>query len=222
MADFEVTLADYGDWDLYCLRCGYNLRGQAGDPKRCPECGISNRVEDMVVSSDHIAKQLRKLESAPTYCFAAILAALTALFFIVISFDDPGFFKATATIWAPAIVFAAIAWPVGRRRFAASCLNQPACDLALFKYVLLGAAIFVLAFGALLGTCFVPVSILSAVTGGGKSAATAIFLLVVPVLWVLAGIGVRKLYRVARGVLIPLQREVAVAMYRREERSESR
>ena len=30
------------DEDLYCLSCGYNVRGLTGNPIRCPECGDSN------------------------------------------------------------------------------------------------------------------------------------------------------------------------------------
>jgi uncharacterized protein YxjI len=30
------------DVDRFCLRCAYNLRGLAGDPVRCPECGTPN------------------------------------------------------------------------------------------------------------------------------------------------------------------------------------
>lgn len=34
----DTTPASVEDIDLYCLQCGYNLRGQSGDPRRCPEC----------------------------------------------------------------------------------------------------------------------------------------------------------------------------------------
>ena len=35
------------DRDLYCLQCGYNLRGLSGDPRRCPECGHMNPLGDI-------------------------------------------------------------------------------------------------------------------------------------------------------------------------------
>ena len=46
------------DLDLFCLGCGYNLRGLCGDPRCCPECGTNNRVSDLTIPSHVIAKQL--------------------------------------------------------------------------------------------------------------------------------------------------------------------
>ena len=35
--------------DVFCLNCGYNLRGLTGDPVRCPECGHSNPLAEAVL-----------------------------------------------------------------------------------------------------------------------------------------------------------------------------
>ncbi|MHC4235736.1 MAG: hypothetical protein ACYSUQ_11520, partial [Planctomycetota bacterium] len=43
----KVAGHDAAQEDLYCLECGYNLRGIAGDPRRCPECWYANSVADM-------------------------------------------------------------------------------------------------------------------------------------------------------------------------------
>ena len=49
------------DRDLYCLTCGYNLRGLSGDPVRCPECGNLNPIGDVEIPAEIITKQLRRM-----------------------------------------------------------------------------------------------------------------------------------------------------------------
>ena len=61
------------DIDLYCLSCGYNLRGLSGDPINCPECGSLNPVGDVEIPAPIIAEQLRKMETSPAICLAAVL-----------------------------------------------------------------------------------------------------------------------------------------------------
>src|SRR5262249_22782403 len=62
--------------DLYCLACGYNLRGLSGDPRRCPECGHLNPVGDLMVPASEIAKQLTAMETIPVVCVSAIVVIL--------------------------------------------------------------------------------------------------------------------------------------------------
>jgi len=52
------------DADLYCLSCGYNLRGLAGDPIRCPECGRSNPVATLVGTDADAEGRGRELRAA--------------------------------------------------------------------------------------------------------------------------------------------------------------
>src|SRR3989442_10695322 len=42
------------DIDLYCLECGYNLRGLSGDPRRCPEI-----VTAQIVRSEEHTSELQ-------------------------------------------------------------------------------------------------------------------------------------------------------------------
>lgn len=81
--------------DLYCLECGYNLRGQSGDPRRCSECGHHNSVEDLEVPAKLIRRALRQLESGAALCGAS---ASTLLLLVVPLFDCYGPTKVAATI----------------------------------------------------------------------------------------------------------------------------
>lgn len=58
--------------DLYCLECGYNLRGLSGDPVRCPECGYLNDLGTVAIPAQLITAALRNMETAPTMCVAAV------------------------------------------------------------------------------------------------------------------------------------------------------
>ena len=68
--------ADSIDEDLYCLHCGYNLRGLSGNSIRCPECGNLNDRTVIIVPASYIRHELRKMETAPSVCVGASLVAL--------------------------------------------------------------------------------------------------------------------------------------------------
>ncbi len=61
------------DENLYCLTCGYNLRGLSGDPVRCPECGDLNDLGAVQIPANLIKHALRSMETAPTVCTACAL-----------------------------------------------------------------------------------------------------------------------------------------------------
>lgn len=69
--------------NIYCLQCGYNLRGLSGDPVRCPECGEKNSLGSAAIPARHIEKALRNMETAPAWC--AVFSVLAALFLTLAS-----------------------------------------------------------------------------------------------------------------------------------------
>jgi hypothetical protein len=62
------------DQDLYCLTCGYNLRGLSGDPVRCPECGNPNDLGTAAIPAEMIGRAMRGMETAPTVCAGCAFA----------------------------------------------------------------------------------------------------------------------------------------------------
>ncbi|MDO8628955.1 MAG: hypothetical protein Q7R41_00540 [Phycisphaerales bacterium] len=62
------------DQDLYCLTCGYNLRGLSGDPVRCPECGSPNDLGTAAIPAEMIHRAMRNMETAPTICAGCAFA----------------------------------------------------------------------------------------------------------------------------------------------------
>ena len=63
--------------DLYCLECGYNLRGLSGDRVHCPEYGYLNDLGTVAIPAHMIQAALRNMETAPTMCAAAMVAAFS-------------------------------------------------------------------------------------------------------------------------------------------------
>jgi len=130
--------------DLFCLHCGYNLRGQSGDPRRCPECGRQSSVADMLLPADQIRKALRRLETGPalaTAMFVAIVAWLGPVCFILAS---PRVSPANPTLWTSVLAMigvCALLWFVGVWKFRSSAGNHPAWVGALVRYHLYGLAV---------------------------------------------------------------------------------
>lgn len=69
--------------DLYCLECGYNLRGLSGDPRRCPECGYLNPVGELGLTAEAVSRQLRGFENAPMLCVVSMLCAAPAILMVI-------------------------------------------------------------------------------------------------------------------------------------------
>lgn len=61
------------DIDLYCMRCGYNLRGLAGDPIRCPECAQQNAIETVTETAALVGRHIARVESAMLSMVLAML-----------------------------------------------------------------------------------------------------------------------------------------------------
>jgi hypothetical protein len=122
------------DIDLYCLYCGYNLRGLSGDPRRCPECGKLNPVGDLVVPAEAISFQLRRMETWPTLCVASSLLILifspfqvTALFSLA-GGSDKALCSMTVLLVALAI------WTIGAFKFRSACMARPGWLSVLVEY----------------------------------------------------------------------------------------
>ena len=59
-----------------CRECGYDLRGGAGDPVRCPECGTTSSLAGLIVAERRIDAALTHLEGLPVLCVAFTLVAM--------------------------------------------------------------------------------------------------------------------------------------------------
>jgi hypothetical protein len=191
--------------DLYCMRCGYNLRGLDGDPRRCPECAYDNPLEHLLISAADIKRQLRKLESAPSFCFVAHMFALIAVAVIL-------FTKVPKFVSLPVLLLLLWAGQASAKRFAASCLHREGWRWALVRFHLLAAPMQILILAALFGTCLLPASILAPFPGFSRIGMfLGLILLEVIAVW-----SVLRLYRLIRTMLRDMQRDVAVAMYPRQ------
>jgi hypothetical protein len=124
-----------GDVDFYCLECGYNLRGLAGDPKRCPECFYANPIGDLAVTAKDINRQLRRLETGPTGCVAGLLFLAVGLFALFVAWWPPSLLVCTVGV---------VAWAAGARTFRDSCRGQAGWLWALLRFQLYGLGIIVL------------------------------------------------------------------------------
>jgi len=75
--------------DLYCLTCGYNLRGLYGDPARCPECGALNDLGTAAIPAWRIKKALDGMETTPTLCVAWALLAVFGILLLTANVPVP-------------------------------------------------------------------------------------------------------------------------------------
>lgn len=107
------------DEDLYCLTCGYNLRGLFGDPVRCPECGSDNDLGTVLIPAGLIRDALARMESAPTGCIAAFVAAATIVGLLLLGAG------LTLAFVGPALLACACGWWFGYRRMKTGYENTP-------------------------------------------------------------------------------------------------
>jgi len=130
------------DANLYCLNCGYNLRGLSGDPRRCPECGHMNPLGDLELPAEMISRQLRKMETAPTVCVGVALAlALYLAMAIIAVLSSPRDRDLQMTLSCCSVVAVSIAvviWVVSANSFCRSCGAKPGWSSILWHYHLYG------------------------------------------------------------------------------------
>ncbi|MHC4089348.1 MAG: hypothetical protein ACYSVY_03550 [Planctomycetota bacterium] len=192
----KVAGHDAAQEDLYCLECGYNLRGIAGDPRRCPECWYANSVADMRIPAQLIRKQARKLETLPTVCVAWVLAIP-----LVLGLAASPMAGATFALGAGLTVIAA--WGATGYYFAKSCQFRPGWAIALLEMHLVALMLLPPLLGAL------PCLVLLAIGPRLQALAMLITGILMCVIGALA-------YRDARRRLVQLRRLVAVMLAKRE------
>ncbi len=195
--------------DLYCLECGYNLRGLSGDPRRCPECGYLNPVGELGLTAEAVSRQLRGFENAPMLCVVSMLCGAPAIL-MVIWLNRGLWFRGGGGSAEACIVVSSVAAVVG-------------WIAALFKYhiyALMMIAVVVAAYvgwQGLIGMMFGPLSarpipvlhslLMLAFTAG----------VIVAIRWVLP-----RLHRRFRGDTLFLRREITIAIARNQIRNQMR
>lgn len=104
---------------LYCPSCGYNLRGQIGDPVRCPECGVQTTRQELIIPAWAITRALRLMEGSPTACVGCAIACLTCVGLASIPIaDSPIVEMSLAALFA-------LGWFAARARMRQVFGNQP-------------------------------------------------------------------------------------------------
>ena len=212
--------------DLYCLECGYNLRGLSGDPRRCPECGYLNPVGELGLTAEAVSRQLRGFENAPMLCVVSMLCAAPAILMVIwlkrgLWFRGGGG-SAEACVVVSSVA-AVVGWIVGTAKFYEFSLGKAGWIAALFKYhiyALMMIAVVVAAYvgwQGLIGMMFGPLSVrpipvlhsllMLAFTAG----------VIVAIRWVLP-----RLHRRFRGDTLFLRREITIAIARNQIRNQMR
>ncbi len=135
------------DIDLYCLTCGYNLRGLTGDPRRCPECGGLNPVGDVMLPAAIITEQLQRMETAPAFCLAALLAAAAFCAVFALLLSDQARIGEIVPCMVVLLSLLAMAWGVSVDRFRVSCMSKPGWQAALVRYHVWGLGLVLAVFG---------------------------------------------------------------------------
>lgn len=203
--------------DLYCLQCGYNLRGLSGDPARCPECGFSNSIEIAEIPAALIRRQLRRMESAPALAAAAFMILLCFGISIVITLwvDFNNVSNVISCEFIPFLLIAFV-WFVTLDAYRGSCSAQSGWLTAICRYhvcalVMLAATIAVVIL--VNRVCF-------ALLDDYSGAELYILFITIPMLLTLFQFMFRPMYRWMKRPMEQLQRQVASAVIRKEIRSE--
>jgi len=127
------------DIDLYCLNCGYNLRGLSGDPIRCPECGHLNRLELLTLPKELVKKELNKLGYYPMYCcISAVFIAFGFIIFLTagrIHLDDWESIVVSCVILC-FVSLGIVGWIWGASKFRKSCQAKPGWLILLLKSII--------------------------------------------------------------------------------------
>jgi len=208
------------DIDLYCLNCGYNLRGLSGDPRRCPECGFMNPMGDLEIPAPIIRQQLRKMETGPTLCVGCVLVigVLSLPVALILAEGIDHLDGEPLVCFGIPMSVAAMVWLSGVSSFRDSCRGKPGWGWLLWRFHCYGV-ILALAVGLpiVVGTQFLVSQTwreLKDGTGVLSQAAEGVVLLL-GVVWVgLLLLLIRWGNAQAKKDIEPMQREVAVEIAR--------
>jgi hypothetical protein len=153
------------DVDLYCLHCGYNLRGLSGDPRRCPECGESSPLSELTLPAQAIATQLRGMETRPTAC-----VGLALLLTLVLLISGPvlvasGFSGREIACSSSLVVILGICWLVQVQESQSACMGKPGWGQVLLEYHLYGLGLCLL----MLASVVVPLLLIAQLRGPALS-----------------------------------------------------
>ncbi|MGQ9649493.1 MAG: hypothetical protein ACUVXJ_05250 [Phycisphaerae bacterium] len=129
------------DVDLYCLHCGYNLRGLSGDPRRCPECGLFSPLSAMTLPAEAITAQLRRMETWPTLCIVFVLLLMFSLTLGGLALAVSGPTKEVCAALALPVLILVPLWLHGVSRFSSACMDKPGWWSVLVEYHLYGLAL---------------------------------------------------------------------------------
>lgn len=181
--------------DIYCLDCGYNLRGLSGDPIRCPECGHVNDLGAVAIPAELIRSALKQMETAPTTCVAVAVFGLTAIGLAL---------RAGWPNVVPALVILVgviSGWSVARHQMRRAFEAKPGWGRVLADFHL----------ACLLCISLIPLMIaLSWATNFGRRGASPLWILGVVLVWIVLGIIGLRIYYAARRRMLVLQRDRAV------------
>ena len=201
----KASGAEQDNRDLFCLHCGYNLRGLSGDPRRCPECGKLNPIGDLVVPASEILRQFRQMETGPAFCMLCVLSIMG----VVVSAIGVGISSQPGSAHACFVVvsiMAVVGWSLSAVYFQKSCIGKPGCWMALWNYHVYGLVASGLFFGPTVAVLWLFVSVAWLTKPGFVACESA----AIAVSWY----GVRWAYRRATEDMRQLQRDVAVQLAR--------
>jgi predicted membrane protein len=195
-----------GEVDFYCAACGYNLRGLAGDPKRCPECGHLNPIELLIIPAEAIQLAMRRLETAPTMAFVGLLMLAGAALLLLVS----GAASSALGVFGALCLFAGVS------AFAHECQYRRGWVGALLRYSGCATLILIVGFGIPVSLLWLAHSTLNLSAWGDLACVMWLALLLLG--GSLSALPIRVLYRTAQATIRELQREAAVQMAREAHR----
>lgn len=140
--------------DLYCLTCGYNLRGLSGDPVRCPECGNLNPIGDVELPAELITRQLRRMDPSGSIIAFVFSLPFQAMFWLLVWQATAGNPGIPLLVWLIFGIPAFALFGLGIRglfRFRSSCLGKPGWGTVYLKYFLFGLLLVGLIAGVMTG-----------------------------------------------------------------------